>query len=164
MLLVRRDEEPFQTFVPGHIYMLTVEQIARVAKHVFLLVEPDDPEYAAALDAERMKPDWEIGVHAMVAATDFVRAVWAMRKNVTIVPARILADWLHRNPDVRRGDDDLPQHINVAADALEGLPRAILYREVPDRYEGTSEDFLRDAERVLRSVTRRLQRLTQPSS
>lgn len=159
-------EDAFATFFPGQIYILTLDAIARTLNsYAFVPVDEDDPEYVAALDAARaFVPEGEIGIHAMAAAADFVKAVWEVRKDVTIVPAGMLADWLRRTPDQLRGDKELPEHIEAAADALEGLPSAVLYNAVPDHYDGSSAAFLQDAEHVLRSATRRLQRLSRGTS
>ncbi|MBE7323892.1 DUF91 domain-containing protein [Nocardioides sp. Y6] len=103
-----------------------------------------------------------LGVRAMQAGTDFVQAIWRLRKDITAAPPRMVADWLRRAPEVLQGDDGLPEHIEVAADALEGLPVAILELRAPGHYDGTYDAFLTDAVRVFESVARRLEQLTIP--
>ena len=123
--------------------------------------EPTDDLIQAEDD---LFPQWEeayeINVQAMQAATDFLRAAGEVRKGLTYVPPRGLAEWLSRTPEVLGGDDELPEHILAAVDALEGLPAAILDDEVPSNYDGHAGEFLRDAKRILASVTKRLRRIT----
>lgn len=101
-------------------------------------------------------PQYERDAAALQAASQFVRAVGDVRRNITIVHARDLARWLADSPEVLDGDDELPGHILAAADALEDLPRAVLSYEFPVDYEGGTAQFIADADRLFRSVTRRL--------
>ena len=134
-------EDAFATFVPVHlIYALTLDQIAGVMNsRVFVPIPEDDPEYVDAMEAAHAYvPVWEAGALATAAAADFLRAVWESRKGMTVVPPRTLANYLQRNPHELQGDDDLPEHIQSAADALEGLPRAVLDWEPPEYYDARS--------------------------
>lgn len=103
---------------------------------------------------------YERDAAALEAASLFVRAVGDARRNITIVQARDLARWLADSPEVLKGDDELPGHILAAADALEDLPRAVLSYQFPVDYEGGAAQFIDDADRLFRSVTRRLGLLT----
>ncbi len=112
-----------------------------------------------SMEAERGVYLWEATTLATEAGAAFLRAVWELRKDITVIPPRMLADYLRRNPEELRGDGELPDHIEAAADAFEGLPRAAIDWETPDDYDGSLETFLSDAERVFKSVATRLLRL-----
>lgn len=155
------DNDAFATFYPGHIYRLTLDQIAgSMTSRVFVPVDEDDPDY---LDTQQSAPEhipfWEAAGRATGAGADFLRAVWRLRENLTFLPPRQLADYLRRNPDELRGDDELPEHIEAAADAFEALPTVVIGWDQPEHYDGSPEDFLLDAEHVFESVAARLRQL-----
>ncbi|QIK75682.1 hypothetical protein [Nocardioides piscis] len=64
-----------------------------------------------------------------------------------------VVDWIHKH------DSDLPDHLLVAADAIDGLKHVLDTGRVPDYYQETGGDvegFLRDSARTFASVARRL--------
>ncbi|GGD24437.1 endonuclease NucS domain-containing protein [Nocardioides daphniae] len=97
-----------------------------------------------------------LNVQTMEAATAFMRAAGMLRKHLTYLPPRELANWLRRTPEELQGDDELPDHIHAAADALEGLSTVLVGVDVPSNYDGHAREFLQDAARIFTSVARRL--------
>lgn len=62
-------------------------------------------------------------------------------------------DWIHKH------DANLPDHMLVAADAIDGLKHVLDTGRAPDYFEqagGDVEGFLRDSRRTFASVARRL--------
>lgn len=97
-----------------------------------------------------------LNVQAMEAATAFMRAAGRVREHLTYLPPRELANWLRRTPEELQGDDELPDYIDAAADALEGLSAVLLGGDVPSNYNGHAGEFVEDAARIFTSVARRL--------
>ena len=157
------NELAFATFFPGAIYTMTINDIAHgMNSRKFLPVPADDPEYLDALEtANDSAYVWEASVRATEAAADFLRAVWELRRYMSGGPPRMLATHLQRNPTELQGDDDLPDHIEAAADMLSALPRAVIDWGASEHYDGKAQDFLLDAERIFKNVSARLRRLSQ---
>lgn len=108
---------------------------------------------------ERPNP-YDVEARATQAAADFVRAVYEIRKNITLVPARHLARWLRRDFHELDGDTELPDDVEAAADALEALASAVLNGVTPDDYDGSNVDYLEEVTRLFSDVAGRLQRIT----
>lgn len=71
-----------------------------------------------------------------------------------------IIDWIDMH------DRELPDHLLVAADAIDGLKHILDTGRVPDYYQqsrGDVEDFLRDSAQIFRSAARRLRPASCPA-